>query len=480
MERTPIPIQRLGGINKNHNRDITQPSNGKNFFTRDGSLNSRPGLLQLPTTFNDPIYAMLSCKQAQLTERLIVQTGGRLHYNIYSGQPWQQGPEISGYAYGNTWREYLIISCGLKVPVFHIESGTFVGDLTNFGAPSCLFTSTWKDYIWTIPGPNMGPAYKLRFNGYEYEPNPEGWEEGDPRKIKDRSILDWPEKHSVSIGDGTSVIAGIPMGGSLLVLTGASMWHLYGNSEDDFQVTQGSTLGAYNPLFNVATMVLDYPLWLSNNRKVYTYTGSVAEHVSGPIDELLEQEFKTIPRPAPRVYTLNNQFWMFMVRNIYNANPLLPTTRAYVFDPKEKEWYIMEFAGHILSACVYDNKIHFGLKDGRIMYMDSTALTDFGNPIKTSFTIGPIEMGSRKIKVKSFHLNAEPRNNFGVDVYATVDDKTELNGPYRAEFKSGNEHQQRIKLSGVKGKTLSLTVETTDRIDELQGGTLVVVPKQVK
>jgi len=34
--------------------------------------------------------------------------------------------------------------------------------------PGCLFTATWKDYLWTIPGPNWAPAYKTQFNGYQY------------------------------------------------------------------------------------------------------------------------------------------------------------------------------------------------------------------------------------------------------------------------------------------------------------------------
>jgi len=81
-DKIPIEIKSYGGINTLPSRQLGQPSAGKNFYTKNGELYTRPGLLEIdnPPSLSSPIYAIHSCKQAQLTERLIVQSGSELHH----------------------------------------------------------------------------------------------------------------------------------------------------------------------------------------------------------------------------------------------------------------------------------------------------------------------------------------------------------------------------------------------------------------
>jgi len=479
--KIPIEIKGFSGINKSHTRKNSQSSIGKNFYTKNGALFTRPGLVEIsdPPSVTAPIYSIHSCKQAQLTERLIVQSGSELHHRTDELNPWALlASSVSGYAYGNVWRDQLILSFGAKVLDYSIDTAS-ASDLRGGATdmPGCLFTATWEDYLWTIPGPNWAPAYKTQFNGYQYEPVDPEVPDGEQR-IVDRDIIEWPEEYNVPMSDGTSLMAAFPFGSSLFCITGASTWHIYGNNEDDFKVHQGSRVGAYeNGEFCPAALVADMPMWLGNDHKIYRYTGSVVEPISQPIDDLLEEEFAVVGL-IPRVYSLDNKFWLFALRNILITDADEETTNCYVYDPAEREWYLYVFAGHILSAGIYDGKIHLGTKAGKVLVMDDTVITDDSADVSTSLTLSPLNMQGRDINAKTLHLTADPKNDIDIAVYSSVDGEDEV---YQGtvSFEEGVLSTQDIRVS-AKGKNISLRLESTDRVDELQSATLTVVPKRLK
>jgi len=479
--KKPIDIKGFGGINKSHTRNVKQPSIGKNFYTKNGALFTRPGLVEIsdPPSVTAPIYSIHSCKQAQLTERLIIQSGSELHHRTDELNPWALlASSISGYGYGNVWRDHLILSFGAKVLDYSIETAS-ASDLRGGATamPGCLFTATWKDYLWTIPGPNWAPAYKTQFNGYQYEPVDPEVPDGE-QQIVDRDITEWPEEYNVPMSDGTSLMAGLPLGSSLFCITGASTWHIYGNNEDDFEVHQGSRVGAYeNGDFCPAALVSDMPMWLGNDRKVYRYTGSVVEPISQPIDDLLEDEFAEAGL-IPRVYSLDNKFWLFALRNILVGDTDKETTNCYVYDPAEREWYIYEFSGHILSAGIYDGKIHLGTKEGKILVMDDTVVVDDEVDITTSLTVGPLNSQGRVMNTKTLHLTADPANDIDIAVYTSVDGEAEVSQG-TVSFEEGVLSTQKIRIN-ARGKNISVRLESTNKVDELQSATLTVIPKALK
>lgn len=490
-ERTPIHIQVFGGINKSHTRELGQPSEGKNFWTRGGALYSRQGLKQLvtpggPVNFGGPVNSLFSCKEAQVTERLIAQVQGDLYHSLlpsFEDFTLIQGG-LSGYGHGNVYREHLIMSFGLQVLFYNVMSGVLSGDLTNVGAPMCKFTSTWRDYLWTVPGGSFAPSYQLQFNGYQYEPIDPAFPD-DPPKIIDRDITVWPENHNIKIHDGTGVMGAIPFGSQLIIITEFGTWHLYGNNEDDFELIKGSTIGALYSLFNVCALVADHPVWIGTDRKIYMFTGSVVEHISGPVDELMMQEKSKGILYYPRVYGFGQQLWIIIVKNLGLEQEPLNTTTAYVYDAQEGQWYVHEFGCHILSACMYDNKIHFGLKDGRIVYMDPSAVdaegnpTDLDGPVTTEFTVGPINIQSRRMKIKSANVMAEPYHDFALTIHSQIGQEGGVEQG-AVEFSQGGQDTQRVKFASLKGKDLTLRFSSTDKIDELQSMTLVTTLKDVK
>lgn len=120
---------------------------------------------------------------------------------------------------------------------------------------------------------------------------------------------------------------------------------------------------------------------------------------------------------------------------------------------------------------------YFGLNDARVLRIGGT--TDLGNSIATEFVLGPFYIDSRKFKVKRIWFNAEPRSNFVLDVSTVCGQEDEV-GQGNVEFEVGGQTTKEVKLSGVKDRDISIKVSTTDRIDELQGAELIIVPRELK
>lgn len=477
MDKQALPVAAFGGINKLHTRDLGQASQGKNFWTRNGVLVTREGASLVPgTSFTGPVRSIHSAAKVQTSTRLLVEEGGRLWHRLYDSANWQVLlSNVSGNGFSSAvYYEHLILVNGPQKYAYDIGAGS-IAPLVNLEGgevPDMEFITVHKGILfgWS---PNFHPADTIHFNGYEKDAD---------GKILGRSKDSWPPDFAIKVsGDvGTPVLDCISVGTHLLILTQKGYWLLYGNDEDDFSLVPGGATGVYG--VRCSAKVEDYAVWLGLDehgiKRVYAYSGTQPVVISQPVEELLNG----LPRTAfanARAYGFGTKFWL-VVPDTY-AN----TTKAFVFDVQEKQWYVHEFPAAFTCACLYGEYmerqyVHFGTRDARLVRLDDSP-TDFGNPIVTEFKIGPIHLdGARKFKAKRVWFNAEPRNDFKLDVYASSDAGPE-SGPYAVSFTASGQKTQQVKLQGGnKGRDIYLRVTTTDRINELQSFSLTVAPKAVK
>ena len=455
--KIPIEIKVFGGINTLPDRQLGQPSAGKNFYTVGGVLKTRHGLVAAPgiTALTKEIRSLHFAKMAQTSERFLAETVDGIYYYDDDLNAWDL--RDSGYAsnYGFSsaiWRDAIVLAGGNKMNLFGIETPTLTEDFT-YGSESGAVgegVAVFKDRVFLF-GPNYAPSYKLKFNGYLYVYDEEAEEYTD--EIIDVDILVWPDKYQIPANDGDSILSVIPTGSSMFILTGNGYWHLYGNNEDDFEIIRQGNVGCYD--LNHGQLVGDVICWLGKDKKVYVYTGSTAEHISLPIDKFLSaQTFNH----TVKCYSFGNQFWI-----VFSG----ATTKAYVFDVHEKEWYIYEFPVNISAACMRNGIIHFGLSTGAIVQFIPTATTDIGTAITTELTLH-INVQSRKFKIRNANFKAKPGSNFSLNIYSKTDSSTEL-GPTTTSFLTGTEVTNEVKVNSGKGKDILLRVTTTNIINELTG-----------
>lgn len=467
--KTALPVKGFGGINKLHTRELGQASDGKNFWTRNGALRTREGCSLLPgVPFTSPVKSVHQAVEAQITPRLLVEESGKLWR--YNTSDWVTLlSSVSGNGFSSVfYYGYLILVNGAQKYAYDIDADSIAQLVNNEGGsvPDMEFITAHKDILfgWS---PNFAPADTIHFNGYEKDAT---------GKILGRSKDSWPPDFAIKVPDpsGSPVLACIPAGTHLLILTEYSYWLLYGDNEDNFSLVPGGATGVYDG--RCAAKVGDYAIWLGKDEQqewsVYAYSGTQPVVISQPIEEMLN----SLPAAAfinVRAYGFSTKFWLIFPDTQAN------TTKAFVFDIEEKQWYIQEFPAAFMSACLYEGILYFGSNDAKIAKLDSQ--TDFGNPITTEFKIGPVHIeDARKFKVKRLWINAEPRNNFSLNVYSSADDGEE-SGPYSVSFEAGGQSTQQVKLQGGnKGRDIYLRCVTTDRIDELQSFSLTVIPKAIK
>jgi len=460
-----IEIKSFGGINTLPSRQIGQSSAGKNFYTVGGVFKTRPGLIAAPgiNALTKEIRSLHFAKTGSSDERFLAETVDGIYY-YDNGWDLLDAGYANNYGFSSTiWRNEIILAGGNQMNLFGIETPTLTVDFTAGdigGGTSGEGVAVFKDRAFLF-GPNY-THYEIPFNGYRYVWDEEAEEYTE--EIEDVDILAWPEKFKLSASDGGDVLSVIPVGSSVFILTDMGYWHLYGNNEDDFEIIREGNVGCYN--LNHGQLVGDVICWLGKDKKVYIYTGSTAEHISLPVDKFLSaQTFNS----TVRCYSFGNQFWI-----IFRG----ATTKAYVFDTHEKEWYIYEFPVNISAACMRNGIIHFGTSTGTILQLKDS-VNDAGTAITTESTIGPINMQSRKIKVKNFHINAKPVNYFDLDVSSVVDDYEESDYE-TCSFSEGSESTQTVKVNSRKGFDVSIKISSTDIINELTGGTIMVTAGQLK
>lgn len=473
-----LPVKAFGGINKLHTRDLGQASEGKNFWTRNGVLVTREGCSLVSTpSFTSSIESIHSAAKVGMTTRLLVEEGTNLWHTL-DGINWSTiKTDVAGNGYSSvSYYGYLILVSGSQMLAYDIGAATIAPlqntDDPTIPVPDMEFITVHKDILFGW-APHFSPADTIHFNGYEKDAD---------GKILGRSKDAWPADFAIKVpdGSGSPVMACIPAGTHLLILTQRSYWLLYGDNEDNFSLVPGGATGVYSE--RCAAKVGDYAVWLGLDehgvKRVYAYSGTQPYVISQPVEELLNN----LPAAAfanVRTYGFGAQFWLVLPDTTTN------TTKAFVFDTQDKEWYYHEYPAAFMCTALHGDYmgrqyIHLGTHDARVVRLDSSS-TDLGNPITTEFKIGPVHLdGANKFKVKRIWFNAEPRNDFSLDVYASTDAGAE-SGLYSVSFTAGGQKTQQVKLQGDnKGRDIYLRVVSTDRINELQSFTLTVVPKAVK
>lgn len=469
MEKTGVPINAFGGINKLHTRQPGQSSTGKNFYVRNGSLYTREGIVLLAgTPFTHQIRSIHSAGKVQITTRLLVEEGANLWHRLADGEAWVKiKSNVAGNGYSSTtWSipqgdAFLILVSGSQGLVYDIAAGTLANLINNDGAvPNFEFVTTWRGFVWGW-APNWPDSNLIRFCGYDTN--------------KRVSIDYWPLDFAINPSDdpGEPVLAAHPFGSHMFILTQRGYYRIYGYSEDNFEVSRGGEIGMY--AVRCSSVFDGGIIWLGHDKKVYVYSGTSAYSISEPVDELLQAEPVTAFGYAT-TYAVGNQFWLVL------PNRTAGTTRVYVFDLVEKAWFIYEYSVAIKCGCLFGDYMspevpHFGLHDTRVINVGGT--TDLGTVITVDFTLGPFYIDSRKFKLKRVWFNSEPRNDFTLSV-STIIDQDDEREQGEVEFETGGQVARALKISGVKGQNVSLKVLTTDKINELQGATLVIVPKNLK
>jgi hypothetical protein len=482
-EKTPINIPAFGGINKSHTRNIGQPSAGLNFWTRNGRLFTRGGTPYVVQsgTFSGDIKSLNSAVKMDSgvdSTVLLLEEGANLWHKVGSADWASLKSDVAGNGYSSCrWQQYIILASkgyqagGSQMLAYDVSAGT-VADLTG-DPPNMEYVINWKQRIWGW-GPNYSNPQYLWFCGEESV---------DGIYVISKDL--WPATYFKNVGEdpGHPVLACFPYGSHLLILSSNSFWRVYGDDEPNFVLSYGGATSLLNP--ESASLVGDYAMWLGEEdgeRKVFAYSGTSPVIISQPIEEIL-QEISAETFAGAMTCGFAGQFWILF--------PETDETTALVYDTGQKEWYHHEFPFEITCVKAMGNYLekeylHFGLTDGRVVKVDDSVDEDLydtgaltGTPITTEFTLGPINHEGRRMKAKSFYINAEPRNDFSLEVYSTVDDKDE-NGPTTMDFETSNVVTKRIKLSDAKGQNISIRVTSTDKVNELQTATIVIVPKGLK
>jgi hypothetical protein len=474
-DRQLIDIPLFNGIDKRHTREITSLSGGKNFWTQGTRLRTRDGTVLVSDAFASPVKSIHSAYKAGLTTRLLVEEGANLWQRLDEGVGWTSIlGSITGSGFKSTpWSNpdgnaFLLLGDVAGVKVYNIATGV-ISDLVNTDDPENvpkfekMAAFKGKIFGWSPNNPN---SHLIRFCGYDT----------DERVSIDYWPLDFAVDPSGNAGD--PVLNCIPTGSMLFIITTLGYCKLYGNSENDFEIMGGASIGGYS--MDTSDLVAGSPIWLGRDKKVWRFTGTSADHISEPIDPLLEDEsFSNVWAKG-----FGTQFWLFL--------PGTTSTIVYVFETQNEKWYRHEYPFVINCGCLFGNYMgvptaQFGLDDSRVIKSSSSASTDVGTAITTEFILGPIGADGRKLKAKRLKLTAEPKTAFALNVYSKADGLAEQ-GPVTMTFTpgagalAGRQITQEAKLSTLnpKGKNLSVRITTTDKVNRLEEGALSIRAGQVK
>jgi len=442
----PIEIRGFRGINRSHTRELGQLSGGKNFRTRLGGLFSRPGSVSV--TVPNPCGAIKSLHAAPKVSadtRLLLEEGTSLWHKA-GAEAWANiKNNLNGTRLDSCrWQDYLILVNGNDKLAYDLTSRT----LTSLGGPppALEYVIYWKFRIFGW-APNFTTPHRLHFCGYDAN--------GEISKDV------WPGTFYLDIGGsaGRPVLEVIPYNTHLVAFTRYFFKRVYGDDDTNFEILDGADIGVYNS--GLAALVSNKIFWVAPDKRVYRYSGSSPVTVSDGIDELLASE----DFADAFALSLDSMFWLFF--------PGDTTTKVYIFDPLENDWYIDVYpavikAGYAHGAYNSPESIYFGTQAGTMFKIDSSATTDFGGTeITTEAELGPVDLAGAEFWVNNMHVQADPKNSFQLDVYASCDRRPEQ-GPFSAYFTAGAQDTKEIMLRQVRGKNISLKLSSTDRINELQ------------
>lgn len=464
--KNDITINKLGGIDARSEREKYRFSEGGNFYIKNGSLLSRAGTVKIDSDFGAPIIAMFQAPLPGRNTILIVQVGKHLwhlvdeiwtdKYTLTSAEPVKSCRFINKLLFVN----------GTDRVSFDIPTDTYTtlvveGDTT---IPALEYLAAWKfrAFGWM---PNTSNSHMLYFCGYD-----------------DNSMIDptvWPPTFTLNVGGtvGSPIFGAFDAGNVLLVLTENSYTPIYGNTEEDFEVSTAGQTNVLRP--EVVESINGIVLWvgkdISGELVVNIYTGTEPTIISGPIQEYLDD----IDNNGVFTKSFLNQFWL--------VSPGTTTTRVFVYDVTEGEWFIYDFpfvlqSGTEFGEYLKDDDIYFGTSL-EVVKFDHTASTDINdNTINTSFTLGPFFIENRKLKPKTLHITATPENDFSLGMVLILDDNPEadsLDIPFVSVTpnKQVNSH---MKLPRDKGYNMSYRISTTDKVNKVNGFTIVYKGKGLK
>jgi hypothetical protein len=167
--------------------------------------------------------------------------------------------------------------------------------------------------------------------------------------------------------------------------------------------------------------------------------------------------------------------------------PGTTTSRVFVFDTVEKEWYIYDYPFKITAGTMFGEQgqedfIYLGSNPG-VIKCDPLVDTDIGsNDITTSFKWGPVSMNNRELKPRTLYVVGEPENDFTLNVTEILDNNPEPNAlpiPFKATTPV-KQVTEPLRVPRDKGYNMSFLFETTNKINKLNGLTAVFKAKGEK
>lgn len=468
---TPIDIAAFRGIDARHTRQPNNLADAKNIFVRNGMLFSRRGttLVSTHASMTNSITSVHSAVEASYS-RLLAQESTNLWHRQTTAGTWANLKTDCAAAKFDScrWQQYLILANGTNMMAYDIAAGT----LANLGGtpPAMRHVFSWRSRIFGFDESGSNPNY-LWFCGYT---------DMKTRKIVDKDV--WPATFFLNVSDssGIPVLAAIPMGEEVFLLTSQSYAWLKGIKETNFATLQGGSTSLINA--NCAKLVGRTVVWLGlqdDIYEVYCYTGSQPVPISAPIEGLYGE--LSFANPWGFVGS-KDEYWLML------PNSTTSVTDVLVFNVMEQQWTgKYQFPFIINCATLYGDYlgrgyIHFGISASQILKYDES-LTDYdgstGATIGWEFNLGPINYQNRRMRIKKNWMMGQPDTGFTADVYYTVDTGEEQ-GPYGITFESGKQTSERADVGTPFGHNTSLRIAGTDRLTNLKSATLLADIKDVK
>ena len=345
--KQPLEIKAFSGINSTNLRHLGQFASGKNFYTKGGILYPRSGSAEWGgKAFSGSINSLMVWNKPGIVPRLLVHTRSELWaYNVLE---WEQ---ITGTFNGNTMTganhlgvEFL--ATGSSIGFIDLESGNYFESVT----PTNKFdkVAVWKFRV-------FGWGYTANYSSYL-------WLCGyDADGNIDRTV--WPADFFVAVGEdaGDSIQALIPFQNHALVLKELGVYTVYGNDEEDFEISSKISNAGVHSYWAVAR-VGNLAIWYGDEG-VYAYAGGgIPYKISAPIDHLLKRSY-----PENVAVGTATRFYLSVPDRVYGK------TTLFVYDIEEKEWYVWEYP-YVITSMVYwpdDDYILAGTWDGKIYRLNT-------------------------------------------------------------------------------------------------------------
>ena len=208
MSKVASNTNTMGGIDTRPNKNASRFYEGSNFYTRAGSLFSRPGTVLIDSNFEGDVVAMIQAPLPGHDTVLIVQVGHKLYHLV--DDTWTLKYTLTSDTPVKSCRfiNKIIMVNGTDRIIYDIENDSYE-TLVVSGVeeiPELEYVTAWKfrAFGWS---PNTADSHMLKFCGYD-----------------DDDMIDpkvWPPSFTLNIGGsaGSPIFNAFPAGNHLLVLT---------------------------------------------------------------------------------------------------------------------------------------------------------------------------------------------------------------------------------------------------------------------